>query len=202
MIFSSLENHSIDLTASSESYKDTVHEKKQSESTDILVNNTSQNASLVLAELLNLALEKNVPLRLISGSLHPGCYDDLAPIAEEILRTVKPATGELPIRVILTEFDDLEQESNSFFKALERHPNAEVKVPRASDPASVKDAPHFAVIGDTAFRYENDHETAEADFSFNNRNIARTLVDYFDKWFDALSRVQNIQPSRQYSTTA
>ncbi len=172
----------IDLSPSN---KESITQARRSSSSTIRPNRSAKYASHVLEELLTLAHEEHAVVRLISGSLNSDCYDPLASIAKDILQSAVSSSDNPRIRVILTNPDRPDLANNGFYQAIASSEAATIKVAGKSEDTNA--IPHFATIGDFAFRFETKHESAEADYSFNNPDLTRDLVDYFDRWFDVLS---------------
>ncbi len=187
----------IDLSDSSEA---TITKARKSASSEIRPNRSKKNASFVLGELLTLAEEQGLIVRLISGSLHSACYDALAPLADKILRSAHGAQDNPRIRVILTDPNELDQTNNAFYNVIKSDNEAAVKVAMLDGVQYTP--PHFATVGELAFRFERNHETAEADYSFNNPSLARKIVDYFDSWYEVLPAFSPGQNMSQQSQAA
>lgn len=166
-------------------YEDRIRKARLEDSLDILSNLSSAHASIVINELVAQATEKKVPLRMLSGELFPGCYDDLTERVTEFLEGWDSGSHEPALRVILTDWAGDPGKTHKFYQAIATHTKGEN--PKVKIKTTNTNAPHFTVVDRHAYRFELDHETMEARLSFNHEELARKLVDYFDTIYEKSS---------------
>ncbi|MEC3863445.1 hypothetical protein VK792_19365 [Mesobacterium sp. TK19101] len=122
-----------------------------------------------MSELIGYAGERRVSLRISSGKVNVKCYSEQ--LTAQVIQIMDKGCE---IHLVVTSSSEAEIHENKFAKAISSHRNGHVYVlPTGRNDAELS---HFAVAGDRAFRFETNHDTAEAYLSFNRPDIARSLV--------------------------
>jgi hypothetical protein len=145
-------------------YAERVEAYRKGKSTYILQNNSIEHATIVIRNLLIFAGEHKLPVRLLSGELFPEVYDGLVPEASDAIRQ------GCDIRVItMCGASDLAH--NKFYHAVIAGRSKDA-VLTLGEP--VESRQHFMLVGDKAYRVEDDHNTKRAYACFNDENAIMT----------------------------
>lgn len=141
----------------------------------ILSNRSMSHARHVILEMYSLAIELRANVKMTSGSFNPICYDD---------EVVAKATKLLEVGGSIDGIVDVRSRallSNSKIAGLLANPLIEGASLYYIDTASIADEfSHFTLVGDGAFRFEEDHELAKALLSFNQPDTVKSLLAEFE----------------------
>ncbi len=173
-------------------YEDRNRKARLANSDEILENRSSAHAAVVIRELVIQATEMKMPLRIVSGELFPDCYDKLVDQTRDYLESrpdensvVSPDEANFPsIRLIITNWNDVNAQENKFYKLLQAYTNT--SNPKVQIKTTSSNFPHFAVAGEHSYRYEMDHISMAAKLSYNHEKVAKFLVAKFDEEFNSI----------------
>jgi len=139
-----------------------------------LINNAAWDHALFLFyNMLDLAIEREASVRLITGSMNEAFFGDKG-IIDRIQRLIDK---RIPIHVLVVNNPSFSVDDNSCAKMINNYEQGFVLV--APNPVPV---PHMLLIGDDAkcFRYETDHEQTKAVASFNNAEMGSSMNSLYE----------------------
>jgi len=148
---------------------------RETKSDRILSNRSLTHASHVVFELFNLAIDLRVDVKMSSGFFNPGCYNSsIVSKAKELMklgcRIDGVAEKQYKDKIIHSEFATLLSKAENERASL-----------RIIDPQDLAgNFLHFTLVGDTAYRFEQDHDLAKALLSFNRPETVSSLKEEFE----------------------
>lgn len=146
-----------------EEYVSLCYEKDKNEN---IHNATTENALLLFKKLLEKADKNKQDVRIVSGGLLASFYNELV----EPLRRVINNGNHVQI---ITEYDINDIDNNNVYQIFKD---------KITDARVVfKELPNFIVIGNNAYRYEQDKTSHKAIANFNNPSTGGYLVKLFDQ---------------------
>lgn len=129
-------------------------------------NGSIEHAKVLVKYLFKLAESKNVQdVKIVTGCLDNNFYSGFVDSAKKILKHSK---------ISIISHNDCEE--GEFKKVVNDSDKGEIYI--VDD--NVKSLPHFILIGDSAYRFENDDILKTAKASFNGESIAQFLNLLFD----------------------
>jgi len=119
--------------------------------------------------LIGYAIERDLPIKHISGALNPEFYhhESLISGAQNIIDSGLPYD-----LIVYLNIDELK--TNKYFNIVKNNDNI-IHISTECDSYF-----HFFLVGTQAFRLDRDHRTGEAVVSFDDRHTGGYLDLYFD----------------------
>jgi hypothetical protein len=149
-----------------DTYEKLIKKHYESLSSEELDNGSIEHAKILVKYLFELALAKQKDVKIISGCLNGAFYNTFADYAKNILNNGNS------ISLISIK----KPEAGSFKNTLEHSDNASIVVA----DSKVDSLPHFILVGDSAYRFENDDILCTAKASFNKPSMGKFLNFLFD----------------------
>lgn len=140
-------------------------------SSEIIRNFSSENAKIIMENLIELAINAKLDVRLITGVLANNTYDSLATHFERALGAVNR------VKIIILDKMNADLENNNTYKMVRKHPNGRILC--LSENAG--SYPHFMLIGSVAYRIEVDDRTKEAYACFDD--VDGLVVGHYTRMF-------------------
>lgn len=150
-----------------DSFKKLVEKCRQTESTQIIHNASFEHAKVLFKNLFQIARENNERIRITTGVLRDDFYGELVDDLKACLEK------KVEVEVLVLE-PKCNLKSSSFATALKKYGGKLSQLTK-----SVKGTPHFIVVGEKRFRFEQDHDNTTAIASFNNPQIGAMLNNIF-----------------------
>ena len=156
-------------------YENKVEQARKTESDEILENLSITHAYVVVHNLFQMAAEKGLDVKIVSGTLNAECYnEELTKLARkildngnniEVLYTLQPKDSEGNLQKLdkSSPFYKLISEKKCFLKHAD------------------EDAKHFIIVGDQAFRVETNTHIMKAYLSFNSPIATKHLQSIFTR---------------------
>ncbi len=145
-----------------------VNECFKNESSQFIHNASKDHAQVLIEKLIDFAIKKKVDIKIVSGHLTNDFYN----LFNEKIATALEAGCKVSVIVLRP----LELAKNKFAETVRNHSRGSCK-----QIADGINAPHFILIGDSAFRLEENHEEAKAIASFKNSHIGDILNNLYKK---------------------
>lgn len=145
---------------------------------DQVITNASASHAGVLFENLFIAA-KSIPegqpkeIRIQCGESLAPVFKNFTAVATEVMN------AGVKIRLLIDSHDVL-RAGNGFVRAILAHKNGDVRSLSTAADRSIR----FAVVGASAYRFENDHNTVEAVANFNDPAVSAQLIELFDSNWD------------------
>jgi len=139
---------------------------------DTIIHNASKDHALYLFKKLMQSATPCEEIRILSGHLNAEFYGGLVEDLRECINkncTVSIIVLNATIDIAKNQFAKLANESGKLIIAPEGY------------GINIDKHPHFIVVGKRAFRLETDHSQAKAIASFNEPEVAGTLISIFDR---------------------
>lgn len=153
-----------------QSYEDIVSKYRKNSTREMIPNGSRSHASVIVENLLLAAADKQLDVKIVSGTLMKSFYE---PFAEKISAILK----HNKVDVIMLQPVDDETFGNRFIEAvLGSSQNGRVRVCDFGDGCD-----HFIVVGKGIYRLEIDHNNGEAIANFNDPALGKYLVGQFDQ---------------------
>ena len=134
-------------------------------------NASIKHAAFAIKNLLEVAVEDESPVKIVSGNLKREFYENLTENINNVLN--KGITVDL---IVLNNENDIED--NTFVKAIKNSAHGKVLLP--NEEFGKVTAPHFTLVGKSCYRVETDHAQSKAVICFNNEVIGGFLHDMFN----------------------
>jgi hypothetical protein len=150
-------------------FEDIVKRCYQKNSDEEISNGSIKHAKILADYLFRYAKEKNKDIKIVTGSLDGGFYNNFSDIVKEILTKNK-----------VSIISEKPYEDSSFSQEIKKSANGTIKIISKDD--KVTSLPHFILIGDCAYRLETDDRLKLATASFNRPSIGQFLSDIFDRF--------------------
>ncbi|VVH62146.1 hypothetical protein BSPWISOX_2041 [uncultured Gammaproteobacteria bacterium] len=150
-------------------FEDIVKRCYQKNSDEEISNGSIKHAKILADYLFRYAKEKNKDIKIVTGSLDGGFYNNFSDIVKEILTKNK-----------VSIISEKPYEDSSFSQEIKKSANGTIKIIGKDD--KVTSLPHFILIGDCAYRLETDDRLKLATASFNRPSIGQFLSDIFDRF--------------------
>lgn len=135
---------------------------------DIIKNHSKGYALLLFENLLEVALEKQESVKVVSGSLDKDFYNKL-------VNKITPLLDK-NIDVSVLVLGKLDSDGNEFAKLVRE--KGHLRINTSNDKIN---CPHFILVGKNRFRIETNHTSAQADASFNNEVLGKVLLNFYDE---------------------
>lgn len=157
---------------------------------DIISNSDEDHALYLFKNLLDVAVEQNENVRIISGSMRPSFYNKLASKFDAIIN------AGLTIELLILQ-SDIKIESSLIAQKIEDYENGEVV---QAPSGYALNAQHMLLIGDKGQRYrlEINHENTQATASFNSSNMG--MGELLISLFKNTKKILRTPPKDQSST--
>lgn len=154
---------------------------RRQRSPEIIRNLSSENARIIMANLIKLAISDKLDVRLVTGILDKNTYNPLEPLFEKLLSSVNR------VKIMILDSINLDHEDNRVYDKVRTHPNGRVLCLNEARDSF----PHFMVVGDVGYRIEFDDITKKASACFNDRD--KLVVEHYTnlfrkKWNEAVQR--------------
>lgn len=124
---------------------------------DSIRNMSSENARIVMRNLLQLATDLSMDVRLTTGVLDRKTYDPLEPDFGSVLN------GGNKVKIIIVGAPD-DSRSNRVYNLVSGHSHGHIRC-LGAEPSSLL---HFMLVGDVAYRVELNDRTKESYACFND----------------------------------
>jgi hypothetical protein len=159
-----------------------VRNAKAKNSNEVIENTSIIHARFVVLNLFELALEKKLPIKMISGRLNSVCFNyDVTKVLNQILDM------GIEVQLLVTDLSLDEVKGNEICKSVSS--SASGKLFHLNDRASAFKTPHFILVGDSAYRFETSKTTARGHVSFNKPSSVRVLSSAFSLILEKSVRV-------------
>ena len=129
-------------------------------------NASTENALLLFNTLLDKAIRDKEDVRIISQTLLASFYNKLTSKIQTIINNGNTIN-------IIVEQDIDDKNNNTFYQKLKEY----ITLARPK----FKQLPNFIVVGNNAYRYEENKESHKAIANFNNQSMGEFITDMFDK---------------------
>lgn len=149
-------------------YDKLIQEHYKSLSSKEFENGSVEHAKILVKYLFKMALSKKLDMKMISGCLNGEFYDNFTESAKKLL------AGGNRISLISVKSPD----EGSFKDVLKSDNSGNASIIVADD--KVDSLPHFILVGDSAYRFENSDILCTAQASFNKPSMGKFLNFLFE----------------------
>ncbi|OGP24444.1 MAG: hypothetical protein A2X93_02215 [Deltaproteobacteria bacterium GWC2_56_8] len=146
--------------------------KKGERSSRFIYNADIEHAKVAVEALFNVAIEDEKDVYIVSDTLRKDFYSDPRLVAK--VKTLLNNQHNVEIIVLDPEADL----TKHVFAKVVRENEKYGKIFLGDQKHS---APHFTLVGDSAFRLETDHNQTKATICFNNKSIGSCLLAEFNR---------------------
>ncbi len=174
-------NH-VDNNNMNDTFEKKVDRCKRKELSDIIENASRDHAKYLVKALLDKAIKKNEPIRIVTGTFDGDFYKGLVDAFSACTEK------NIPISVIVLD-KEFNPASHPMAKLID---SGNIRLLTIADDKieEASTAPHFILVGDRRFRLETDHDQAKAVASFNDPSMGRWLMETFNWLVDASNKTQ------------